>query len=183
MASVPIQSVQRFLARILSVVLPFGRRTVRRRGEHDCCGHLAIGRSGLRPAVPLGGGESGGLCRFEFWQVLSDRLFNITDPQQLVYVTGTLAIISLVVASASTIVSQIIVARYVGRSRPLATDAAAFQVLQPALLVFCLAQLCSAHKKGEYGRLHVHRLSACAALRFCGKALHHRSHCCRTAGA
>lgn len=41
-------------------------------------------------------------------------LFNITDTKQLVYVTGVLAILSLVVASASTIVSQVIVARYVG---------------------------------------------------------------------
>ena len=40
--------------------------------------------------------------------------FRISDPKYLVYVTGVLAIISLVVASASTIVSQIIMARYVG---------------------------------------------------------------------
>ena len=38
----------------------------------------------------------------------------ISDPKQLVYVTGVLAIISLVVASAATILSQIIMARYVG---------------------------------------------------------------------
>ena len=40
--------------------------------------------------------------------------FQISDPKQLVYVTGVLAIISLVVASAATILSQIIMARYVG---------------------------------------------------------------------
>ncbi|MET0253090.1 MAG: ABC transporter ATP-binding protein [Terrimicrobiaceae bacterium] len=41
-------------------------------------------------------------------------ILHITDPKQLVYVTGTLAILSLVVASASTIASQVIVAKYVG---------------------------------------------------------------------
>ena len=40
--------------------------------------------------------------------------FRLTDNRQLVYLTGVLAIIALVMASASTIVSQVIVARYVG---------------------------------------------------------------------
>ena len=46
--------------------------------------------------------------------VLLTSVFHLTDPRQLVYVTGTLAIFSLVIASASTIASQVIVARYVG---------------------------------------------------------------------
>ena len=59
--------------------------------------------------------------------------FHITDPKQLVYVTGTLAIFSLLLASGSAIASQVIVARYVGVSWTLAADAAPFQVLQSAL--------------------------------------------------
>ena len=38
---------------------------------------------------------------------------NLSDPSQLVYVTGTLAIVSLLIASASSIANQIVVARYV----------------------------------------------------------------------
>ena len=40
--------------------------------------------------------------------------FHLTDPKQLVYVTGTFAILSIVIASASSMWSQIVVARYVG---------------------------------------------------------------------
>ena len=40
-------------------------------------------------------------------------ILNLSDPSQLVYVTGILAIISLLIASASSIANQIITARYV----------------------------------------------------------------------
>ena len=54
-----------------------------------------------------------GFATSKSWQVSGIDVSN-HRPKQLVYVTGTLAILSLVVASASTIVSQVIVARYVG---------------------------------------------------------------------
>ena len=41
--------------------------------------------------------------------------FSLTDPRQLVYVTGILAIAFLVIASASSIASQVIVSKYVHR--------------------------------------------------------------------
>ena len=40
-------------------------------------------------------------------------IFQITDPRQLVYVTGTFAIVSLVIASASAIANQVISGHYV----------------------------------------------------------------------
>ena len=55
-----------------------------------------------------------GFASFRIGFVSGLVAFNITDSQQLVYVTGILAIVSLVVASASTILSQIMTARYVG---------------------------------------------------------------------
>ena len=87
-------------------------------------------------------------------------IFQLTDPKQLVYVTGTLAILSLLIASGSAIANQIIVARYVSSSWTLVADAAPFQVLQSALSVLCLPQLCGSHEEGEFGRLHVHLVSS-----------------------
>ena len=103
-----------FLGRVFRVVLPFGRRKL-----------LVVVVSMILTAVlQLGGVASvlpflsvaahpegfaaSGLGKFLV------SMFHITDNRQLVYLTGTLAILSLVVASASTIVSQVIVARYVG---------------------------------------------------------------------
>src|SRR3981081_2946260 len=52
-------------------------------------------------------------ARSKFGTFLVSTL-HITDLKQLVYVTGTLAIVSLVISSACTIWSQVIAAKYVG---------------------------------------------------------------------
>ena len=84
------------------------------RREHDRGCGVAVGRRGF------------GACPFSLWQLIPRALLHrilasfwyrfsrSRINKQLVYVTGVLAILSLVVASASTIVSQVIVARYVG---------------------------------------------------------------------
>ena len=53
-----------------------------------------------------------GFANSEFGRFLGSTL-HLTDPKQLIYVTGTLAIFFLVIASASSIASQVVVARYV----------------------------------------------------------------------
>ncbi len=103
-----------FLRKILTVALPFGRGKL----------FTVVGSMILQAIFQLGGVASvlpflsvaahpENFAASKFGQFLV-ATFNITDPRQLVYVTGTLAIISLVIASASSIVNQVIVARYVG---------------------------------------------------------------------
>jgi ATP-binding cassette, subfamily B, bacterial PglK len=113
MASVTTRALG-FLARIIKVVLPFGRRKL-----------LIVVASMIIVAVLQLGGVASvlpflsvaahpeGFATSSLGKVLVS-MFNITDNKQLVYVTGVLAIVSLVVASASTVISQVIVARYVG---------------------------------------------------------------------
>ena len=103
-----------FLGRILGVVLPFGRRRL-----------VIVVASMIATAILQLGGVASvlpflsvaanpeGFASSKLGSFLVSML-QITDPKRLVYVTGTLAIVALVVASASTILSQIIVARYVG---------------------------------------------------------------------
>ena len=83
-------------------------------------------------------------------------MFHITDNRQLVYLTGALAILSLVLASGSTIVSQVIVGALCWGHWALATHAAPFQVLQPTVPVLCLSQLCGPYEEGEHGYRYVH---------------------------
>ena len=103
-----------FLGRILRVALPFGRGKL----------ILVIASMVIVAILQLGGVASvlpflsvaanpEGFATSKFGTLLMS-IFQLTDSRQLVYVTGTLAIVSLLVASASTIASQIIVARYVG---------------------------------------------------------------------
>ena len=103
-----------FLGRILKVVLPFGRRKF----------VIVVASMIITAILQLGGVAS----VLPFLSVAANpenfassklgsflvSTFHISDPRQLVYVTGILSIVSLVVASASTIFSQIVVARYVG---------------------------------------------------------------------
>ncbi len=113
MASVTSRAFD-FLARILRVVLPFGRRKL----------FIVVASMIVVAVLQLGGVASvlpflsvaahpKGFATSNFGKILIS-IFNITDNRQLVYVTGVVAIVSLVVASASTIISQVIVARYVG---------------------------------------------------------------------
>jgi ABC-type multidrug transport system fused ATPase/permease subunit len=103
-----------FLGRIYRVVLPFGRRKL----------FVVVGSMIVVAILQLGGVASvlpflsvaahpEGFAASGLGKLLVTT-FRITDHRQLVYVTGVLAIIALVMASASTIVSQVIVARYVG---------------------------------------------------------------------
>jgi HlyD family secretion protein len=103
-----------FLGKILSVVLPFGRRrfvivVV------SMIGVALLQLGGVASVLPFlsvaASPDNFAASRLGTFLV---SLLKVTDPKQLVYVTGVLAIISLVVASASTILSQIITARYVG---------------------------------------------------------------------
>ncbi|HEY5778218.1 MAG TPA: ABC transporter ATP-binding protein [Terrimicrobiaceae bacterium] len=113
MASITSRSLA-FLGRIIKVVLPFGRRRL----------FVVVGSMIAVAVLQLGGVASvlpflsvaahpEGFATSDLGKFLIS-LFKVTDNKQLVYVTGVLAILSLVVASASTIVSQVIVARYVG---------------------------------------------------------------------
>jgi ABC-type multidrug transport system fused ATPase/permease subunit len=103
-----------FLGKILSVVLPFSRR----RFVIVVVSMIVVailqlgGVASVLPFLSVAANPEG-FASSDFGKFLVSSL-KITDSRQLVYVTGTLAIISLVVASASTIMSQIITARYVG---------------------------------------------------------------------
>jgi ATP-binding cassette, subfamily B, bacterial PglK len=103
-----------FLGRILNVVLPFGKRKFA----------IVVASMIFTAVLQLGGVASvlpflsvaanpENFASSKLGSVLVST-FQITDPKQLIYVTGVLAIVSLVIASASTVLSQIIVARYVG---------------------------------------------------------------------
>jgi ABC-type multidrug transport system fused ATPase/permease subunit len=112
MASIVSRSAA-FLRRILQVALPFGKGKLL----------IVIASMVLQAVLQLGGVAS----VVPFLSVAADparfanstlgsfliSLFGITDPQQLVYVTGILSIFSLLLASASAIANQVISARYV----------------------------------------------------------------------
>ena len=91
-------------------------------------------------------------------------IFHITDPRQLVYVTGTLSIFSLVIASAicNSEPGHRLEIRWV--SWTLAADATPFQVLPSALCVFRFSQFCGPHKEGKCGRQRVHCVRSRADL-------------------
>jgi ATP-binding cassette, subfamily B, bacterial PglK len=113
MASITSRALA-FLGRILSVVRPFGtRKLIVVVGSMIIVAVLQLG--GVASVLPFlsvaahpEGFAASGLGKFLV------SMFHVTDNRQLVYLTGVLAILSLVVASGSTILSQIIVARYVG---------------------------------------------------------------------
>ena len=103
-----------FLRRILEVALPFGKRKL----------IVVIASMVLQAIFQLGGVASvlpflsvaahpENFATSPFGKFLTNT-FGLTDPIQLVYVTGTLAIVSLVIASASSIANQVIASRYVG---------------------------------------------------------------------
>ena len=103
-----------FLGRILGVARPFGKGKL----------FVVVASMIIQAILQLGGVASvlpflsvaahpEGFANSEFGRFLVST-FHLADPRQLVYVTGTLAIFSLVIASASSIASQVIVARYVG---------------------------------------------------------------------
>ncbi len=102
-----------FLRKILSVALPFGRRKL----------IIVVGSMIFQAVLQLGGVASvlpflsvaahpERFATSRFGSILMS-VFQLTDPHQLVYVTGTLAILSLLLASGSAIANQIIMARYV----------------------------------------------------------------------
>jgi ABC-type multidrug transport system fused ATPase/permease subunit len=113
MKSLVFKSVA-FLKRILEVALPFGRRKL----------FVVILSIVVQAILQLGGVAS----VLPFLSVAADpekfatspsgqfltNVFRLSDPRQLVYVTGALAILSLVIASASSIANQLIMSRYVG---------------------------------------------------------------------
>jgi ATP-binding cassette, subfamily B, bacterial PglK len=103
-----------FLKRILGVALPFGRGKL----------FVVVGSMILQAILQLGGvasvlpflsvaADPQKFAASKFGQLLVST-FRITDPNQLVYVTGILAIIAILFASGSAIASQIIVSKYVG---------------------------------------------------------------------
>ena len=103
-----------FLGKILSVVLPFSRR----RFVVVVLSMIIVailqlgGVASVLPFLSVAANPEGfASSRFGVFLV---SMLQLSDAKQLVYVTGVLAIISLVVASAATILSQIIMARYVG---------------------------------------------------------------------
>jgi ABC-type multidrug transport system fused ATPase/permease subunit len=102
-----------FLKRILSVALPFGKVKLL----------VVVGSMILQAVLQLGGVASvlpflsvaahpERFAESKFGQLLMST-FQITDPRQLVYVTGILAILALLLASGSAIWNQVIAARYV----------------------------------------------------------------------
>jgi ABC-type multidrug transport system fused ATPase/permease subunit len=112
MASIVSRGVS-FLRKILSVALPFGRGKL----------FLVVASMIIQAILQLGGVASvlpflsvaahpEGFANSQFGSLLTSA-FHITDPKQLVYVTGILAIFSLLLASGSAIASQVIIARYV----------------------------------------------------------------------
>ena len=112
MASIVSRSVA-FLEQILSVALPFGRRKL----------FVVVATMLLQALLQMGGVASvlpflsvaahpENFANSQFGRLLMS-IFQITDPRQLVYVTGTFAIVSLVIASASAIANQVISGHYV----------------------------------------------------------------------
>ena len=114
MASIVSRSTA-FLRRILEVALPFGRGKLL----------IVIASMVIQAVLQLGGVASvlpflsvaahpENFATSPLGQFLMNT-FRLTDPRQLVYVTGILAIAFLVIASASSIASQVIVSKYVHR--------------------------------------------------------------------
>ena len=114
MASIVSRSTA-FLRRILEVALPFGRGKLL----------IVIASMVIQALLQLGGVASvlpflsvaahpENFATSPLGQFLINT-FRLTDPRQLVYVTGILAIAFLVIASASSIASQVIVSKYVHR--------------------------------------------------------------------
>ena len=112
MASIVSRSAA-FLKEILSVALPFGRRKL----------FVVVASMLLQGALQLGGVASvlpflsvaahpENFANSQFGRFLMS-IFHITDARQLVYVTGVLAIVSLVIASVSAIANQVISGHYV----------------------------------------------------------------------
>jgi ATP-binding cassette, subfamily B, bacterial PglK len=112
MASIVSRSVA-FLEQILSVALPFGRRKL----------FVVVATMLLQALLQMGGVASvlpflsvaahpENFANSQFGRMLMS-IFQITDPRQLVYVTGILAIVSLVIASISAIANQVIAGHYV----------------------------------------------------------------------
>jgi ABC-type multidrug transport system fused ATPase/permease subunit len=113
MASITAKGLA-FLRRILTVVLPFGKGKL----------FVAVGSMIAQAILQLVGVASvvpflsvaarpEGFAQSKLGSFLIS-IFHLTDPKQLVYVTGTLTILALVVASVFTIATQAIVAKYVG---------------------------------------------------------------------
>ena len=112
MASIASRSLA-FVKRILQVVVPFGKTKL----------VVVVATMIIQAVLQLGGvasvlpflsvaADPEGFANSGFGRFLVSNL-QLTDPKQLIYVTGTVAIIFLVVASASAIASQVIVAKYV----------------------------------------------------------------------
>ena len=123
-----------------------------------------------------------GFANSQFGRFLMST-FHITDPKQLVYVTGTLAIFSLVIASASAIASQVIVARYVGSLGHWLRMQLLSKYYSQPYAYFVSRNSAVLTKKANPDVYHVHRVSSRAALRFCRKAFHYGGNRCRSAGA
>ena len=109
-----ITSSLTFLKRILSVLLPFGK------GKlfvviASMIAQAVLQLVGVASVVPFlsVAANPEGFAESKLGSFLVS-VFNLTDLKQLVYVTGTLSILALVVSSAFTIANQVIVAKYVG---------------------------------------------------------------------
>ena len=112
MVSIVSRSVS-FLRKILSVALPYGKGKL----------FLVVVSMIFQAILQLGGVASvlpflsvaahpEGFANSPYGSLLMSTL-HLTDTKQLVYVTGVLSILSLLAASASSVINQVIMARYV----------------------------------------------------------------------
>ena len=113
MPSIVSRSVA-FLKRILRVVLPFGTGKLLL-VVTSMIVQAVLQLTGVASVLPFlsVAAHPEGFAQSPLGSFLMSTL-DISDPKQLVYVTGSLAILSLVVASASTVASQVITSKYVG---------------------------------------------------------------------
>ena len=170
-----------FLGKILSVVLPFSRR----RFVIVVVSMIVVailqlgGVASVLPFLSVAANPEG-FAASELGSSLVSWL-NLTDSRQLVYVTGILAIVSLVVASASTILSQIMTARYVGDlGHWLRMQLIAKYYSQPYLYFVSRNSAVLTKKANADVNLFTAFLLS-SSMRFYGTPFHHRGDCRRTA--
>ncbi len=182
MASIASRSLA-FVKRILQVVVPFGKTKL----------VVVVATMIIQAVLQLGGvasvlpflsvaADPEGFANSGFGRFLVSNL-QLTDPKQLIYVTGTVAIIFLVVASASAIASQVIVAKYVAAlGHWLRMQLLSKYYTQP-YAYFVSRNSAGTNKEGKYGRLYVYRVCSRAILRLSGTPFHNGGNSYRPTGA
>ena len=103
-----------FLRKVVAIALPYGRvKLALVLASMFIVAILQLG--GVASIVPFlsVAADPDAFAQSQFGRLLSS-LFNLSDPKNLVYVTGALSIVSLVIASIAMIINQLVVSRYVG---------------------------------------------------------------------